>query len=212
MKIVVLHSAGTTPAAMAKLVGPLPPGWAALYPQAKNNLRWDHLGNNDVPALMALGGDFICGYSSGAFMAMRMTRQRQYKGAMMLAGGLLHPYLSLPLPFPCPTMLVHGTADRQVPYDGVEYAYESGLDEALALKRLLAAGPQSGALIPNTQNDGCRAYYDDWAGAFAPVRLYTVVNGGHTWPGSKLNAFGLGRTCMDFSATAEMVKFFGGLA
>lgn len=203
--LIVLHAAGTTPERMDALIGPVR-GFNVVFPEAAKDLRWDHLGDTDAPFLSSLGGDFICGYSSGAFMAMRMTRERQYKGLMTVAGGLLLNYISRPLPYPCRSMLVHGTADRNVPYDGVPYAYEAGLDEALALKKLMGVtAGQNTVQLPNMVSDGCRAYYDDWGGR---VRLYTVVNGGHTWPGSRFNAAGLGRTCMDIDATALLREFF----
>ena len=205
-KVIVLHSANTTPFQMDRLCGFPKGAHQFVYPQARNGVRWDHLGDDDVPALLALEGDYIVGYSSGAFMAMRMMQERQYKGVAMNAGGILLNYFNRPFPYPCKVLLCNGTADKNVPYDGVMFQYEAGLDAAIALSKEMAVNGPKSTLIPNTRVDGCRAYVDDWEGM---VRLYTVVNGGHTWPGSpyNLSQFIAGRTCMDFSLTDEIVKW-----
>lgn len=200
--IVVLHGATMTGPQMAKLTGVFT-GHTTAYPNAKYGKRWDHLGNTDVPTLRALGGDYIVGFSSGAFMAMRMVQERQYKAAAIISGGVITPYLSR-LNYPCPILLCHGTADKIVPYEGVPYAYESGLDAALALRALLNAPLPATALTENNVNDGCRAVTDSWGDS---VRLTTIVNGGHTWPGPVLQP-GYGRVCRDINLTTEIVEFF----
>jgi polyhydroxybutyrate depolymerase len=43
----------------------------------------------------------------------------------------------------------------------------------------------------------------------ATVALYTLRDGGHTWPGgAELPEWFLGKTIKDFDATAEMWRFF----
>lgn len=206
MTTVILHSAQTSPAQMAALVG-MKPTSTVIYPQATAITRWDHLGNTDVPQLMALGGEYIMGFSSGAFMAMRMLRERQYKAAVIVAGGLIERYIKEDWLYPCPVLLINGTADLNVPYEGVPFMYQAGMDAALSLDLMLGGKSQSVHTPISNRNffDGCRAYVDDWQGE---VRLYTVLNGGHTWPGSTLNPPTLGRTCMDFSATDVANEWF----
>lgn len=202
--LVILHPAGTPPRQMEALVGPVA-GFTTLYPHAKANLRWDHLGNADVPALLALGGDFIAGYSSGAFMALRMVRERQYRGAMIVAGGLLRAPAAR-WEHPCRVLLIHGTEDARVAYGGSEYVL-GALDSAIVLRKALGitSAPLHTTYPEAAPDDGCKAYLDDWAGR---VGLITVVGGGHVWPGSKLNAPSLGRVCYDVGATYEMQQFF----
>lgn len=205
--LMILHSAGTTPEQMAALVGPVE-GFNVIYPEAAKDLRWDHLGDADGSWLAGLGPcDFICGYSSGAFMASRMMRDVQYKGGMMVAGGLLKSYAGS-WQRPCPVMLINGTADTRVPFNGSTFVLGA---QATTLTFLRATNAPADAVrkkIPDTKAaDGCHAYFDDWSGK---VRLYTVVQGGHTWPGTKWrDPKGLlGNTCMDFSATEAMRQFF----
>lgn len=205
--LMILHSAGTTPEQMAALVGPVD-GFNVIYPEAAKDLRWDHLGEADASFLEMLGGDFIAGYSSGGFMAARMLAERQYRGGMLLAAGFLKSLR----PTPSPLMVVHGTDDHRVAYRGSEYVL-GAIETAISMRNTLgiAAGPTR-TLIPNrSKADLCTANVDDWEGK---VKLYTVLNGGHTWPGTKwrdpLNR--LGRTGMDFSATDAMREFFAAVA
>ena len=47
----------------------------------------------------------------------------------------------------------------------------------------------------------------NWNGCVAPVVLYRVEGGGHTWPGA-VGVPRLGYTTHQLSASAEMWKFF----
>lgn len=201
--LTVLHGATMLPREMATLIGSTP-GFTTTFPAAKANRRWDHIGNNDAPVLNALGGDYLCGFSSGAFMAVRMLHERKYKAAVIVSGGLLVHYLLGQWVPPCPIMLVHGTSDARVPYEGVPYAYEAGMDAALALRVMMGIPGPPRTKVINPSEDGCRVILDNWG----PLRLYTIVNGGHTWPGSRYNGAGLGRTSFDVNITTEMLSFF----
>lgn len=213
-KLLMLHSADTSTAQMRDVVGDTT-GFRMFYPRAQNNSRWDHVSptasNPDVKALLKIDADFIAGYSSGAFMASRMLQEKQYKAAMILCGGILNLYLKpfYTWPYPCPLMLVNGTADARVPYSGNEF-YEAGMDAAVALKtKFSLSDPQHFTFPESTPPDGCTGLLDTWDdGADMELKLYTALNGGHVWPGSSSNLPGLGRTCMEFSATEEMLAFF----
>lgn len=198
--LLVLHGANMTGKEMANYIGPTP-GFTTYFPDAKRDKRWDHIGNADFPALSAINADYVAGISSGGFMAMRLVRERKYKGAIICAAGVISYYLMQDWD-PCPIMLVHGTADKRVPYDGVPYAYEAGMDAALGLKALMGIKTESKPIIINPKADGCRTVVDNWG----PLRLWTVVNGGHTWPGAA-GAPLLGPTTSDWALTPEMLKF-----
>lgn len=204
-RVTVLHAAGVTPENMAKLVGPMP-GFHLLFPEAANGERWDHLFGADVDFLRGVGGDFICGFSSGAFMCARMLEVRQYLAAVMVAGG----FIKALRPKPTPLMLIHGTEDKQVPYGGTRYVH-GALETAIVMRKALgiAASPTHKTIPNRNKLDGCTAYIDGWAGR---VKLFTVVGGGHTWPSGAGNPPALGRVCRDFSATADMAEFFKGIA
>lgn len=209
-RLILLHPANVSTEAFAKLVGPLP--FDCVYPRAGNGSRWDHTGESaDVAALMGIEAQFICGYSSGGFMALRMLHERPYRGAMVVAAGWLKAYRTLPVP-KVPLMLVHGTMDQQVPYGGTKYV--SGADStAWTFVRALGLEDvdSDDGKLPNPSADGCHAYLQNWADK---MKLYTIVNGGHTYPTGPRTVYqppSLGRVCRDFDASVALSDFFRSL-
>lgn len=210
-RILMLHPTGTTPANFAKLVGSFD-NFEAVYPQAKNGLRWDNLGTADAGNLLALcakeGIEFVAGMSSGAFMAARLMELYQFKGAAMVAGG----FIKALKPRMTPLLLVHGTSDTVVPYAGTSTTL-GARETALVMKWAHGiTGNAKRTKIPNTAADGCSAYVDDWEGK---VKLYTVTNGGHTWPVGARTVWqppGAGRVSHDLDTGPTMGEFFRSLA
>lgn len=109
---------------------------------------------------------------------------------------------------PMPVMVIHGTADGTVQYDGnflfasiaSVLAYWVGFNGCDATPVV--------AQIPDTDpNDGCTAEHQVYPnGALgAEVEHYKIFNGGHTWPGS---AFVIGVTNQDMDASKEIWRFF----
>lgn len=206
-RIVLLHPAGVEPSDFAKLVGPLP--FDCVYPRAANGSRWAHLGDSpDVAALMGIEAQFICGYSSGGFMALRMCVEKQYRGCMVVAAGLVKYWA----PKPTPLMVCHGTADERVPYSGSQDVL-GALDTAQAMKKLLMLKGRGTITDLNTADDGCGAFLETW-GRPPRVKLYAVVNGGHTYPTGPRTVYQppeLGRVCRDFDASVALSEFFRSL-
>lgn len=201
--IVFLHPATVSPERTAALIGPVP-GFNMLYPESNAGMRWDHLGLSDAPYVKSLGGDFIAGFSSGAFMAYRMAfRERQYKGMLANAGGMIQNYASNPWPYPCRALLCNGTLDPRITYTGSPGTL-GAVASAQAIAGFHGITTSTRTQVPNSTGDACTAYVDNWRDM---VELYTVTNGGHTWPGAK-NNLPLGLTSMDFSLTRVMADFF----
>ncbi|MCK6576762.1 MAG: poly(3-hydroxybutyrate) depolymerase [Anaerolineae bacterium] len=114
---------------------------------------------------------------------------------------------------PVPVISFHGVVDPIVPYEGSEamrlpnietwareWSERDGCADAAITQMALPSG--SAASAPTiTQYGSC-------AGG-AEVALYTIPDGGHTWPGAA-PSFDLliGRTRQDFDATAIMWAFF----
>lgn len=121
---------------------------------------------------------------------------------------------------PVPLIAFHGTADPLVSYDGGTY-------HAMGLGRLLPA-PARGLSYPPietwianwAERNGCSVtpeagpragdatclHYSDCRNG-ADVVLYTIEDGGHTWPGSAPIPF-FGKTSQDVDASAVMWGFF----
>ncbi len=100
---------------------------------------------------------------------------------------------------PVPVLAFHGTGDRVVPYDGQGRVLPPVRDWASgwAARNGCTQGPrqtfQNGDVIGESW-EGCK---DD-----ATVTLYTIKDGGHTWPGSALGA------TKDIDATDVIWRFF----
>jgi polyhydroxybutyrate depolymerase len=104
---------------------------------------------------------------------------------------------------PVPLMHVHGTSDVIVPYDGGGIGGNRSVDVSVGAFRAKNACASSGAPayskgdVSCTQWGGCK---DD-----ADVKLCTVQNGAHAWPG------GVGvpyAGTKDLDATNAIVDFF----
>jgi polyhydroxybutyrate depolymerase len=123
-------------------------------------------------------------------------------------------YLLRPCPGPVPVIAFHGTADPVVPYaSGATGRSVPGVPVVGALENLQAwarldrchprpaVGRPDPGIVTRT-----------WSGCDhgSTVELYTVVGGGHTWPGSPvvLPARLVGATSGTISATHLMLGFF----
>jgi polyhydroxybutyrate depolymerase len=65
--------------------------------------------------------------------------------------------------------------------------------------------------LPDKAADGTTVTKTDYTGCAsgAGTSLYTILNGGHTWPGANVTIdIGMGLDTKDISATTEMVTFF----
>jgi polyhydroxybutyrate depolymerase len=116
---------------------------------------------------------------------------------------------------PVPMMAFHGDADRIVPYEGgplgdpfnpVKPVYPAVRDwvASRAQRNRCATSPVESKIAP----DVVRIEYPDCAEG-AAVLLYTLLGGGHSWPGGKPPpAWRVGATNTSIDATAELWAFF----
>ncbi|HTA83558.1 MAG TPA: PHB depolymerase family esterase [Bacteroidia bacterium] len=125
---------------------------------------------------------------------------------------------------PMPTLLINGTADPLVNYNGgygrmnVGQNVGDGFDmlptEELVkkLEILNNCDTSTAAIyIPNNNaGDECTAVKYCYKSNSAPVQFIKVIGGGHTWPGSLqyLPKFLIGSVCLDFNAADEIFNFF----
>ena len=119
-----------------------------------------------------------------------------------------------------PVMAFHGTADPIVPYEGgvlhpSPLAWAAGLVSAptyfVGAEDWVATwaegndcDPSPEGIAPHGDVRGVRYTGCDQG---AEVILYTIEDGGHTWPGG-LPIPGLGKTSRDIDATEELWRFF----
>lgn len=168
---------------------------------------------------------YVDGMSNGAFMASLLACRRPtvFAAAVMVA-GLQFPDGCADGP-PVPVMAVHGTDDDYVRYEGGfgDGVRTLGVDPAMATTagRNLSVpdaatawsrrnGCAAGA-APVTNKVASDVELMEWPGCAAPVQLYVVRDGGHSWPGSEFSANltdVVGRTAMSVDATARAWEFF----
>jgi polyhydroxybutyrate depolymerase len=105
-----------------------------------------------------------------------------------------------------PVIAFHGQQDNTNPYygggDGTAWRYSVPVaQQRWAALDGCTAGPATSQVTTHvslTKYTGCRA----------DVQLYSVSNGGHTWPGSPYESAGNGTTTREISANSLMWQFF----
>jgi polyhydroxybutyrate depolymerase len=116
---------------------------------------------------------------------------------------------------PVPALVIHGTADSMVPYEGGQgdrsLTRAKFSSVASVVQAFVAAQP--GVLAKTTRriddkDDGTAVEVTDWAaGGKVHVRLMTIEGGEHYWPGSRKTRLAGGKT-KEIDATAEILRFF----
>ncbi|TDU25653.1 polyhydroxybutyrate depolymerase [Panacagrimonas perspica] len=169
-----------------------------------------------IDAIVAEGADAervsVAGYSSGGVMAERMACEMSDRIA---AVGVVAATLPLSLWLSCapaqsrPKVYVLGTADPIAPYYGI-----SGLGSAASLMDYWAqkqgCGGATSTALPDIADDGTTVQLDERTGCTDDkgLRLYSVANGGHAWPGGDTSYAGV--TSRDMSATGAIWSFARG--
>jgi polyhydroxybutyrate depolymerase len=118
-----------------------------------------------------------------------------------------------------PAMYIHGTADNIVPWDGLSSVNDAGEEVLVSASMSQTIGFWAG-------HNGCGADLDivdiplsttetqtrilnvTDCPEDAPVVVYMVVNGGHTWHGVLGNSDLLGLSSQDFNASEVIWEFF----
>jgi polyhydroxybutyrate depolymerase len=150
---------------------------------------------------------YATGLSRGGFLCHRLAAELSHRIAAVAAVGA-----PLPIPVdeqqsprgaraPVGVMLVHGTADRVVAYDGKPGAYHSAPDTYAywAARNGLSRTGETTRRVDRDPGDGTAVTVVRTAGGPAAVALVTVHDGGHTWAGADPFNVGLpiGRTSRD---------------
>ncbi len=161
---------------------------------------------------------YITGHSNGAILAYRAAAELSHLIAAVGAvagtiGGKASEHSSLyiiPEPHdPVPVIHFHGMLDENVPYDGGKgnntwgTAIDLSVNESIAFwvyNNECNSTPQtwvsdSGNIIRDTYTSGRNN---------SEVILYTIINGGHGWPGSNTGD----RPSKEISATGLLWEFF----
>ena len=168
---------------------------------------------------------YATGISNGAMMAQRLAFQLSHKVVAIAAVAGNMPKDLLPLgspPRPISVLLISGTEDRWVPYQGgfvMAFGQTRGAicsapetadfwakNNGCSLTALTSEEPDRDI------HDGTRVRRQVYGGGQdgTEVLLYTIEGGGHTWPGGLqyLPESMVGRTCRDIDANQVIWEFF----
>lgn len=225
-------------------------GFIVVYPEGLNNewnafydlTRQQGVANQDDVAFLKtltedLGRDlnidrrrmFLGGFSNGGFMTIRMACSAADTFAGFASvGAELYAVLKDKCRGgrPAPILLMNGTADPSVNYNGI--VVRSGADDQETRVSLGARDTlswfvnrnkcsQTGSTLtypPRGQSPGTQAQRFIPNDCQAAVVFWLITGGGHTWPGTDgvMDAEAFGPTNMDIKASAEIWDFFSRLS
>ncbi len=170
---------------------------------------------------------FLAGASNGASMTYRLMCEAgdRFAGAAVVMGATMPREIQerCTSALHIPLLLIHGTADPILPWEGGEVFAGPGpplallpVDESVDYWRTRDDCSTEGSEVPieDSVRDGTTSTILTYScPANTPVVLYTVQEGGHTWPGgrSSIPEVIVGKTSHDFSASEALWDFFAPL-
>lgn len=134
---------------------------------------------------------YLTGFSDGAIMSYRLlcTPHASFAAAAPAGGTMYQPHRDYcAATVPTPLMVIAGTNDRILPYDGWLFptGRELSIPETMEHFRLLhgCTGQTANLLDDRDPNDGGRVLEVVWTGCAVvnAVKLLRVEGGGHNWP------------------------------
>jgi polyhydroxybutyrate depolymerase len=150
---------------------------------------------------------FATGFSQGALLAAEVAcALPDTFGAI----GLVALERKPPMCGPVSVMAFHGTKDANVPYEPggtLATGHENKGTLAFMAEWAELDGCRTELTLVELDPDVEHRTYPGCAGD-AQVELYTIVGGGHTWPGSTIKVPTLGPTTDTIDANDLLIRFF----
>ncbi len=243
--ILALHGGGGSPAQFARSSGlgaaAVAAGFAVAFPAGSGRagdrlLTWNggyccgHAMRqrvDDVAFLRAVlrdaadrfgvdgSGVFVTGMSNGAILAETFAAREPalVRAVAGVAGTMDTARVSVG--GPVPALILHGTDDRHVPFEGGVGADSRSRTAFASVPSVVGAflAPWGGGLVRSTRridakDDGTAVEVTDYTKDGKPVlRLMSIEGGGHLWPG-KTRARGDDTPTREIDANAEILRFF----
>lgn len=170
---------------------------------------------------------FTSGMSNGGFMSSRLICDRSdvFSGAAIVTATLSTTYLPKCNPTnPVAVMIMNGTDDKLVPYDGGEIkVFKKRRGEIVSTDDYVDFWKNKNACtekiptitLPDVYDDGTIVSIDTYENCEqgGALVLYKIEGGGHTWPGGKqyLGEWLIGKTSNEIIACDEIWNFFKNL-
>ncbi|MCC6613796.1 MAG: prolyl oligopeptidase family serine peptidase [Anaerolineae bacterium] len=171
---------------------------------------------------------FVTGISNGGFMTMTLACERSelFAGVAAIAAELPERLRESCAPSPLPVLIMNGTDDPLVPYDGgpVKVGNETrgttlSTDTTVAFWREINGCPDNPDLslgVDHLPLDGTSVEISAYGAceSGASVILYRVDGGGHALPGAGqyLPRRTIGIASREIDGAAEIMDFFAGIA
>jgi polyhydroxybutyrate depolymerase len=164
---------------------------------------------------------YATGISAGGFFSQRLACDLTDKIAAVASVAATMPDSLVPVckpSRPISVMFMNGTKDPLVHIEGGPVLRDRGVAIALAAASKFwrdfdqTTSPAVMQDLPDHANDGTTIHREQFDGGKqgTQVVVYTIVGGGHAWPGGSqyLPAFLIGKASHNLDATAEIWKFF----
>ncbi|GAA4207789.1 alpha/beta hydrolase family esterase [Actinocatenispora rupis] len=216
-------------------------GWAAAYPDGyqgcwadgRGVTAADEAGVDDVAFLRALvdwsatrygtvtDRVVVAGISNGAFLAHRFALEASDHVAVLaaVAGGLPAALADRTPECAVSALLIHGTADRVSPIEGGWSRHRGPHGELRGRTLSLGATADRWRAIdrcppgPGDTVETAESRRTTVSGGYGGTRVaaWTVLGGGHTWPGTPPTPGWSEPVCREFDAAEEICRFAGPL-
>lgn len=151
---------------------------------------------------------FAAGFSAGAAFAVIYSCARQ---AVVAAIATVAVEFQLGCTRPMSILAFHGTADPLVPYQNGAMGLSLPGVKVSGTERNMGEWARLDHCRPGAHRTrvGTQVVRQQWAGCSggSSVVLYTVLGGGHSWPGGN-PALAVGLTTQQVSATSQILSFF----
>jgi polyhydroxybutyrate depolymerase len=157
---------------------------------------------------------YATGYSDGGTLSMLLGCEASSRitAVASVSGTLLDPLPACEIARPLPVLIIHGTGDHNIPYEGKKggAGYVRGNHHEYSAPEVAAfwVKHDSCSTTPALEKNGKveRAAYD--CGRGAEVLFYTIYNGEHGWPGGGRGWIFSPKPPADMSATDTIATFF----
>lgn len=161
---------------------------------------------------------YVTGMSNGGFMTSRLACELQKRiAAVAVVAASMDQDMGYQPAEPMPVMYIQGTKDPLVPFTGGKmkgaggsiYSHENVLKKWADVDQCDSKPVITN--LPILVNDGTSVQREEYSGAGGlKVLGFTIVDGGHTWPGGTqyLPKFMIGQLSRNLNACDEIWKFF----
>ena len=163
---------------------------------------------------------YVTGMSNGGFMTSRLACElNNHIAAIAVVAASMDEDMGYQPSKPIPAMYIQGTKDPLVPFAGGQmkkgaggtiYGHEEVLKKWAAIDN--CDNKPIVISLPNKVNDGTSVIKEEYINPTNNLKVigFTIVDGGHTWPGGSqyLPKFIIGSLTKNLDACEEIWKFF----